>query len=492
MLELFQLGTGGTYPLVTRALSSSIIRIEGKGILIDCGEATQLELQKTNVSAAGIDYILITHLHADHVSGLLGMFLAIKSAERTKPIVVVGPKFLKRYIESMFIVTSPFPFPLKIIELEKNSVGSFEDGNIIFRYTPAKHKIPCFAYSIELKRKNRFNIERVLADGIPNYSLLELFRAGKSFVYNGTFYNGSLYPEILREELLKGRKVGKGIGEYVDYNGKMIMKSEVDRDTWMSLRNNYVIEYNGHCLRRKELNISLINELSQGKSFYFSLVTEENKDSVGKGKFYNGQNYIEGPRRGLKVSYVTDTRPLQSLRDFVKDSDIAIIEGMYRGDEGDKEKALEKYHMTWDESVSLVKKNGVREMILTHYSPSLQIEKTDKDLLKSKFSRGVLGRDGLYRFLAYDSEENKEDESVKMKEVVKKKPNFRLDIVKKYLKQQGLQSAVLKIEEKSAFEFLVTLAGDVKQTCFVYKSLQSLPETYHFCTKVDDYYVIVT
>lgn len=480
MLELFQLGTGGTYPLVTRALSSTVIRIEGKGILIDCGEATQLGLQKTNVSAAGIDYILITHLHADHVSGLLGMFLAIKSAERTKPVVIVGPKNLKKYIESMFIVTSPFPFPLKIVELERNSAGSFEDGNIVFKYTPAKHKIPCFAYSIELKRKNRFNIEKALSDGIPDCSLLDLFRQGKNFVYNGVRYNAEDFPLEKREELARGRKVKKGLGEYVEYTGSRIFKVEVDKSTWMSLKNNYVMEYNGKTINRKDINVTLINELNKGKSFYFN------------GKLYNGSDYIEGPRRGLKISYVTDTRPLQSLRDFVKDSDIAIIEGMYRGEEDDKERAVEKYHMTWDESVSLVKNNNVKEMILTHYSPSLQIEKTDADLLKSKFSKGVLGYDGLYRFLAYENEK-KEIETIKEKEDDKpmKKENFRLEIIKKFAKMQGLENAVLDIEEKSAFEFLVTLVGDVKQTWLVYKTLQSKPQYYSFCFKVDDYYVIV-
>ena len=93
MMELFMLGTGGTYPLTTRALASVFIRVAGVGILIDCGEATQIEMQKYGVGFTSIDYILITHMHADHVSGLLGMMLAIKQAQRTKPITIATQDF---------------------------------------------------------------------------------------------------------------------------------------------------------------------------------------------------------------------------------------------------------------------------------------------------------------------------------------------------------------------------------------------------------------
>ena len=55
------LGTGGTYPLTTRALASVFIRVAGVGILIDCGEATQIEMQKYGVGFTSIDYILITN-----------------------------------------------------------------------------------------------------------------------------------------------------------------------------------------------------------------------------------------------------------------------------------------------------------------------------------------------------------------------------------------------------------------------------------------------
>lgn len=489
MMELFMLGTGGTYPLVTRALASSFIRVEGIGILIDCGEATQIEMQKYNIGFSSIDYILITHMHADHISGLLGMLLAIKSAQRTKPVTIIGPKNIKKYIESMFLVTSRFPFPLNIKELEPRFSGSFTKDNLIFRITYANHNIPCFSYSVELKRKNRFNIEKVVEDGVPKYNLLEYFKHGHSFTFNGIFYDANVIPYEKREELANGRLVKKRYGEYVDYTGETIFRSDVDADTWNKLKSNYFIDYNGVRIYRSTLNVTPIKELTMGKSVELN------------GKVYNGLDYIEGPRRGLKISYVTDTRPLKSLREFVKDSDIAVIEGMYRGDE-DSDRLEDKYHMTWDEAVSLVKDNNVREMILTHYSPSLQIQPTDKELLKSKYNRGTLGRDGLYRDLKFIEEpvqssinQSQKEEETHMQKNVKKDDNGsdeRKKILLKYFDIGGYTPAIMSIDKITSFKYKVVLAPDIEYVCYVYKNKESMKVPYMSMMVVDNYYVYLS
>ena len=141
MMELFMLGTGGTYPLTTRALASAYIRVAGVGILIDCGEATQIEMQKYGVGFTSIDYILITHMHADHVSGLLGMMLAIKQAQRTKPVTIVGPVGIKKYVETFLMITSKFGYPVNFVELHKGapniSIRTGLKNDVIIKSVPA-------------------------------------------------------------------------------------------------------------------------------------------------------------------------------------------------------------------------------------------------------------------------------------------------------------------------------------------------------------------
>ena len=76
------------------------------------------------------------------------------------------------------------------------------------------------------------------------------------------------------------------------------------------------------------------------------------------------------PRKGIKLTYCTDTRPVQAIVDNAKNSDLFICEGMY-GEKDKESKAKEYKHMTFYEAAELAKNADVKEMWLTHYSPSL-------------------------------------------------------------------------------------------------------------------------
>ena len=76
------------------------------------------------------------------------------------------------------------------------------------------------------------------------------------------------------------------------------------------------------------------------------------------------------PRKGLKETYCTDTRPVASISENAAGSDLFICEGMY-GEDDKRNKAKENKHMTFKEAAYLAKEAGVKEMWLTHFSPSL-------------------------------------------------------------------------------------------------------------------------
>lgn len=98
-------------------------------------------------------------------------------------------------------------------------------------------------------------------------------------------------------------------------------------------------------------------------------------------------------RKGLKVTYTTDTRPTDSIVQFAKDSDLFICEGMY-GEQDKIDKAREHKHMTFIEAAQLARKAEVKKMWLTHYSPSLIRPEEFMGAVKDVFPNAIAGKDG--------------------------------------------------------------------------------------------------
>lgn len=109
-------------------------------------------------------------------------------------------------------------------------------------------------------------------------------------------------------------------------------------------------------------------------------------------------------RKGLKVTYCTDTRPVPSIVDNAKGSDLFICEGMY-GEDGKEAKAKEYKHMTFAEAAELAKKAQVKQMWLTHYSPSLVRPQDYVDRIRKIFPDVIAANDGRTIELKFDDED---------------------------------------------------------------------------------------
>ena len=99
-LEIFVLGTGGMMPLPGRHLTSVLVRREGDLFLFDCGEGTQVSLRRMNLRWKKISMIFISHMHADHVTGLPGILMLSSQVDRDEPMYVVGPPRIADYIQA--------------------------------------------------------------------------------------------------------------------------------------------------------------------------------------------------------------------------------------------------------------------------------------------------------------------------------------------------------------------------------------------------------
>ena len=301
MLDICLLGTGGMMPLPYRWLTSMMARYNGTGILIDCGEGTQIALKEKGWSPKPIDIICFTHYHADHISGLPGMLLTMGNAERTEPLLLIGPKGLTKVVNSLRVIAPELPFAINCLEVtEAEQIIAF-DGFRIEAYK-VNHNVLCYGYNIIVERIGRFDVNRALQLNIP-------------------------------------------------------------KNYWNRLQKGEIIE-------------------TEDGTFTPEMVLGE-------------------PRKGLKVTYCTDTRPTESIVRAAAGADLFICEGMY-GEPEKQQKAKEYKHMTFYEAAELAKKAAVKELWLTHYSPSLtRPEEYMRDVRKI-FPAAVAARDGRSADLMFE------------------------------------------------------------------------------------------
>lgn len=303
MLDVCLLGTGGMMPLPYRWLTSLMARYNGKSILIDCGEGTQIAMKEKGWSPKPIDIICFTHYHADHISGLPGMLLTMGNAERTEPLLLIGPKGLKRVVSSLRVIAPELPFPIACRELSEQEESISFDG---FRIDAFKvnHNVVCYGYSIIVERKGKFNVDRAKELGIP---------------------------------------------------------------------------------------VQCWNRLQHGE-------TVETPEGTYTPEMVMGQ-----ARKGIKVTYCTDTRPTPLIAQKGQDADLLILEGMY-GEPEKKSKAKEYKHMTFYEAASIAAEAGPKEMWLTHYSPSLTRPEEYMDEVKRIFPHACAAKDGQTAELDFEDE----------------------------------------------------------------------------------------
>ncbi|MCI8639514.1 MAG: ribonuclease Z [Coprococcus sp.] len=113
-----------------------------------------------------------------------------------------------------------------------------------------------------------------------------------------------------------------------------------------------------------------------------------------EGRILTPDMVLGPPRKGIKLTYCTDTRPTDSILRNAEGADLFICEGMY-GEKEKAAKAVEHKHMTFYEAAKLARDAHVREMWLTHYSPSLTRPEEFMDEVRKIFPYAVAGKDRM-------------------------------------------------------------------------------------------------
>lgn len=119
---------------------------------------------------------------------------------------------------------------------------------------------------------------------------------------------------------------------------------------------------------------------------------------------YTPDMVLGPPRKGIKVTYCTDTRPLPIIAEQAKGADLFVCEGMY-GEPEKQKKAKENKHMTFYEAAELAKEAQPEQMWLTHYSPSLTYPEQYKEQVRMIFPQTIIARDKRSVTLEFDKDE---------------------------------------------------------------------------------------
>ncbi len=304
MLDVTLAGCGGTIPLKNRWLTSCMMRYNGKCMLIDCGEGTQIAMKEASLPFKPISVICITHYHADHISGLPGLLLSMGGEGRTEPVTIIGPAQIERYVRALLTIAPELPFEVVCRPITERAETVTMHGFTITSFR-VSHTLPCYGYTVNIPRVGKFDVAKARENGVP-MAVWSRLQKEPTAIYDG-----------------------------VEYTRDMVL----------------------------------------------------------------------GPdRRGIKVTYCTDTRPVRVIAEQAADADLFICEGMY-GDEDKQEKAVKAKHMTFSEAASLAKEAQPRRFWLTHYSPSMPDPESYISEARAVFPNTTLGYDGISESIRFDEEE---------------------------------------------------------------------------------------
>ena len=171
MPEICLLGTGGMLPLKNRFLTSLYVEHNGHALLIDCGEGTQVAAGAHGLKMSRIDTLLITHEHADHVTGLPGLLLSIGNCSRAQPLDIYLPEKCIKNVSSLMAVCGYLPYEVVFHGLSDEQPASFTaekiDSMLTVDTIPLQHGTPCIGYRLTFSKKPVFLPEKAKHLGIP-------------------------------------------------------------------------------------------------------------------------------------------------------------------------------------------------------------------------------------------------------------------------------------------------------------------------------------
>ncbi len=305
MIRVTFLGTSASRPTVGRNVSAISVQREGETMLWDCGEGTQRQMMRFG-TGFGISSIFVTHLHADHYLGLIGLARTLALQGRTELLTVYGPPGSRAtLLEALHLGVARVGFPIECVELGAGDRVRRDEFDILA--FDVRHGVPAVGYAlVEHDRLGRFDVERARALGVPE---------------------GPLFGRLHR-------------GEPIEVDGRTVHASDV----------------------------------------------------------------VGPARRGRRVVYTGDTRPVRSTVEVAEGAELLIHDATFGVDEAERARAT--FHSTAIEAAGVARDAGVARLAVTHISARYSANPAPLEReAAQRFPEARVAHDGLSIEIGYDGEE---------------------------------------------------------------------------------------
>lgn len=202
MVKVTFLGTSGSLPTKNRNPTTIHLKYKDKSILWDCGEGTQRQMTKTNISPFKIDQIFITHLHADHMIGIGSLIQTMEFLGRKEKLMIHGPRGIKKYVE-FFKDWDYFSthFPIETEVMKPGVIHEEEDYEV--EAFPVDHSCPTYGLKFQEKPGINLDKDKLKEIGLLNHPKCRELKEKGKVTHEG--------KEVTLEEVSKPKKRGKKI-----------------------------------------------------------------------------------------------------------------------------------------------------------------------------------------------------------------------------------------------------------------------------------------
>lgn len=181
-MKVIPLGTSSGKPTLKRGLSALAVVCEREWLLFDCGEGTQMQIQRAGLAPSRLAAIFITHLHGDHFNGLAGLLGTMGLDRRERELTVVGPAGIREYVDTLArLKTLYVEYPLTLREFDSVSelTSVYEAPDYSVSAHALDHRVFALGYRVAQRPKpGRFNTERARELGVPEGPMFGSLQSG--------------------------------------------------------------------------------------------------------------------------------------------------------------------------------------------------------------------------------------------------------------------------------------------------------------------------
>ena len=406
-------GTGGFMPLPQRALSSFMLSYEGRSMLFDCGEGTQVAIRRHHLGFKDIEVIWISHKHGDHVFGLPGLIATLGNTDRQTPLLIICPESCTSEIKAL-ISLCLVHFDVWILGL-----NGFGDERIYaqmnakgFRLLAIESEHPVFLdralKALPLKKPSQKAVSSVQTH--PVSAQRDLLFPRNHFEYSHPY---------LDMQSLENEEERAAWAQTCPYDAKWqrpvaaaYAPANLIISAYKQRHSVDCLAYRLDFLRARAFHADRAKSLGLDPKTWKQLQQGEIVDGVFP------ETVMPEARPGFSMVYATDTRPCAKNHEGFKGVDLLISEGTF-GDPLDQAKAKSRGHMTFCEAGTQAANCEVKHLLLTHFSAAMPHPEDYLHYAKEIFKDSYLAQDGA-RFIWNWKDRTAQDEKAHL---IKSHPN---------------------------------------------------------------------